>query len=519
VCLLYQEESDFMIKATPIINITNLSKKYGEFFANQSINITIPKGHCHAFIGQNGSGKSTLIGMLSGRIKPTEGNIFIEQNELHYGDPYSSREAGIATIFQELTIIPNMTALDNVFLGFKEGKSILVNRKKRLERFYELSKLLNTHISPNSYAIDLSVADQQILEIMRCLNLDSKILILDEPTSSLAQNEREALLEALMELKKRGITILYVSHHLDEIMKICDSFTVLKNGVVTEHRDIEGWTKQKIVHAMLGEEIDSDFKEILMQEYPHQIPSEEIVLEVENLESFHFLKNISFTLKRGEILGLGGLVGSGRSAIAHTLYGLGEGCRGTLKLQGESLKIPSTPRQAMGYGIVLAPEDRKKTGLHLGFEVHENIHLIDLKRIGSYGFLSTKKSKNLAQQYIREFKLTRPINSIVKNLSGGNQQKVLLSKVTSVNPKVLIVDEPTRGIDVGVKLDVLRKLKELAMQGMSIIIISSELEEVVAVSNRVLVISKGEIVNELTGKDISVKKIVESTFLEGSHQT
>jgi len=505
-----------MSRDSNFILIQNLSKKFGDFYANKNINISIPQGDCHAFIGQNGSGKSTLIGMLSGRITPTEGQIFIDNEELHYGVPHKSREIGIATIFQELTIIPEMTALDNVFLGYKKDSKVFVNKKQRVQRFKELAEMLNTKISPNTLASSLSIAEQQTLEIMRCLNLNSKILILDEPTSSLAQYERDALLETLLGLKKRGITIIYVSHHLNEIMHICDSFTILNSGNVIEHTTIDGWTKEKIVHSMLGEEVDSDFKKLLDSEYPHQQPFDEVLFSVKNLSSFDFLKNISFHIKKGEILGLGGLVGSGRTAIASTLYGLGAKVQGEMILENQEINVPKSPREAIQRGIVLAPEDRKKIGLHLDFEVHENVNIIDLPRTGKAMFFSKKKSKQLAREYMEDYKLTRPIESRVKNLSGGNQQKVLLSKVTSINPKILIVDEPTRGIDLGVKLEVLRKLKELALTGVSIIVISSELEEVVAVSNRVLVVSQGEIVNELEGDNISVNKIIASSFLERS---
>jgi ABC-type sugar transport system ATPase subunit len=499
------------------IKISKLAKKYGNFYANSNINVSILEGEIHSLVGQNGSGKSTLLGLLSGRIAPSEGNIHIFGQELHYGDPRSSRKLGVATIYQELTIVPELTAVDNVFLGQTISKKGFLSQAKMKSRFKELCKILAVDIPLSQPAGRLSVADQQMIEIMRGLQSNARILIFDEPTASLAPPERQSLLKTIKSLSEQGISIIYVSHHLDEVLEISDNITILRNGekIRTEPRGY--WNKDLLVTEMLGEEIGNDLSEVILKAFPKQNQFGSEVLKATGVTVPGAVEGIDISIRAGEILGIGGLVGSGRSTLARALSGLEPTSTGELWMEGQKVKWTNSPRYSMNLGIVLAPEDRKQQGLVLDQSCQVNINMVDFKSIQKWGLYDSKSANDKATELGNRFGLNRPIDTLCRNLSGGNQQKVLLAKVTNINPKVMIIDEPTRGIDIGVKIEVLKILKQLANNGMSIIVISSELEEVVAVSDRVLVLSKGRLVDELSKKeDISVAKILQSTFRGGS---
>ncbi|MEK3935687.1 sugar ABC transporter ATP-binding protein [Sporosarcina sp. FSL W7-1349] len=499
------------------VKITGLGKKYGNFYANSNIDLAIAEGEIHSLVGQNGSGKSTLLGLLSGRIAPSEGSIHVFGEELNYGDPRSSRKLGVATIYQELTIIPELTAVDNVFLGQLESKKGFLSSTKMKARFKELCDILDVNISMTQSAGNLSIADQQMIEIMRGLQCNANILILDEPTASLAPPERKSLLKTIKSLRVRGITIIYVSHHLDEILEISDQISILRNGekVRTEPRDY--WNKDLLVAEMLGEEIGNDLSEVIQESFPHSTIRGPEVLRAIGVTVKGAIENVDISIREGEIVGIGGLVGSGRSTLARALAGLERASIGELWMHGEKVKWPNSPRHSMNQGIVLAPEDRKQQGLVLDQSCEVNINIVNFKSVRKWGLYHAKSANRKASELASRFGLNRPIDTLCRNLSGGNQQKVLLAKVTSIKPKVLIIDEPTRGIDLGVKIEVLKILKQLASEGMSIIVISSELEEVAAVSDRVYVLSKGRLVGELTEKEeISVANILQSTFKGGS---
>ncbi|WHY94719.1 sugar ABC transporter ATP-binding protein [Neobacillus cucumis] len=499
------------------IKITGLAKKYGNFYANSNIDISIFEGEIHSLVGQNGSGKSTLLGLLSGRIAPSEGSIHIFDEELNYGDPRSSRKLGVATIYQELTIIPDLSAVDNVFLGQTISNKGFLSQAKMKSQFKRLCEMLDVEIPVSKPAGLLSVADQQMIEIMRGLQSNARILIFDEPTASLAPPERQSLLRTIKSLKDQGITIIYVSHHLDEVLEISDNITILRNGKKVKTEPKEYWNKDRLVTEMLGEEIGNDLSEVIKKSFPGPTKFGSEILRASGVTVPGAIESIDLSIRSGEILGIGGLVGSGRSTLARALFGLEKTSTGELWIEGIKVKWPNSPKHSMKQGIVLAPEDRKHQGLVLDQSSEININMVDFKSIKNWGLYHSKKAKDKATDLGNRFGLNRPIDTLCRNLSGGNQQKVLLAKVTNINPKVLIIDEPTRGIDIGVKIDVLKILKQLAKEGMCIIVISSELEEVVAVSDRVLVLSKGRLVGELSKKeDISVANILQSTFKGGS---
>ncbi|QCJ42896.1 sugar ABC transporter ATP-binding protein [Bacillus sp. S3] len=499
--------------STHSIKISNLTKKYGNFNANNNINLDIKIGEIHSIVGQNGAGKSTLLGILSGRIAPSSGSVHIFSDELHYGDPRSSRNQGIATIYQELTVIPNLTALENVFLGQTISRLGFISKEKMKIRFNELSQIMGVDIPPSLLANRLSIADQQILEIMRGIQSNAKIILLDEPTASLAPPERKSLLKTIKSLRSKGITIIYVSHNLEEILEISDNITVFRDGekVCTMQKDL--WTKEKLVASMLGHENVKEYLKFDIDEKVVRRKDRKEIISCKNVTVPGIIESINLTVFSGEIVGIGGLVGSGRSTFVRALSGLEPTSSGQLVIEGKKEKWPTSPRVAMKYGIALAPEDRKSQGLVLGLSAQDNINMVNFKQVSKWGFYLKKSANSIAQDFSEQFGLTRSVNLECKNLSGGNQQKVLLSKVCNIKPKILIVDEPTRGIDIGVKKDVMKILKDLADKGMGIIVISSELEEVVTVSDRVIVFSKGRMVKELKDKEeISVSNILNSTF-------
>jgi ABC-type sugar transport system ATPase subunit len=498
---------------TPAIHIEGLTKNFGAFRAINRIDISVGKGEVHALVGQNGAGKSTLMGILSGRIAPTEGKVEIFGTPLVFGDPRYSKKLGISIIYQELTIAPNLTAAQNVFLGQTLSKYGFVMERAMERRFKELCGVLGVDISAGTPAKYLSVAQQQMVEIMRGLQSEARILILDEPTASLAPPERESLLQVVDNLRASGISVIYTSHHLDEVLQISDKVTILRNGerIATEPKAY--WNKENLVGTMLGEEGLSPTEGRKSSERGSFAGDEILKAEI---TVPGVLDHVEITLRAGEVLGIGGLVGSGRSTLVRALAGGEPAAQGTFWLDGKKVRRPKSPADALRYGIALAPEDRKHQGLVLGMSCVDNINLINFKQVKRFGFFRAKEAVRIADGLGRKFGLTRPIHTITGNLSGGNQQKVLLSKVCNVHPRILLIDEPTRGIDIGVKREVMNILRELAQEGMAIIVISSELEEVVEVSDRVVVLSKGRKVKELQKEEISVGNILNATFREGA---
>lgn len=507
------KQSDLSIK------VNNISKKYGNFYANYNIDLDIVKGEIHSLVGQNGAGKSTLLGVLSGRIAPSSGTVHVFNQELNYGDPRSSKKLGIATIYQELTIIPELNALENVFLGQTISKYGFISKSEMLKEYKRLSVVMEINIPPFVSASNLSIADQQILEIMRGLQLNAKVLILDEPTASLAPPERKSLLKIVKSLSSKGITVLYVSHHLDEVLEISDRITLLRDGQIIKTEMNKYWTKEKLVANMMGKKLKKTLENNQEESIKSMLHDSEEILKCINLTVPGVLTSINFSAFSGEILGIGGLVGSGRSTLVRSIAGLENESNGEMYIENKKVRWPKSPRTSMKYGIAFAPEDRKDQGLVLGLTVQENINMVKFKNISKFGFYKSKSANQIATHYSDQFGLTKSIKTECRKLSGGNQQKVLLSKVCNLEPKILIVDEPTRGIDVSVKSDVINILKDLASKGMCIVIISSELEEIVEVSDRILVLSKGKIVNELTGGKISVSNILNSTFQGGQNGT
>jgi ABC-type sugar transport system ATPase subunit len=496
--------------AGPAVRFRNIGKRFGDTVAVEDVALQIAAGSVHALVGENGAGKSTLLGMLAGRIAPTEGEIEVFGQSLQTGNVRLSRAAGVVAIYQELTIVPGLSACANVFLGQTRSRFGFLSERAMHHRFNGLCERLGVAIPADIPAGELSVADQQILEILRALQSEARILLLDEPTSALAPPEREALFRRIRELRANGVTVLLVSHNLDEVLAIADDISVFRDGCLVRTAPATAWTKASLVAAMLGHAVSHAAK--------RRAPKgADLVLRAEGITVPGKIENLSVAVSAGEIVGLGGLVGSGRTTVLRALSGLEQETGGRLWIDGVERRWPTSPFHALDLGIALIPEDRKQ-GLVLGMSAQENIVLADLGAAASAGFLSERRLRDCASNAVRGYAFDRRrLSAVAGSLSGGNQQKLLLARWRHRPPRILLADEPTRGIDVGAKEEILSKLRDLAVSGLAILFVSSELEEVIAVSDRILVLSAGRDAGCLNA-EASVADILAAAFsLKAAH--
>jgi ABC-type sugar transport system ATPase subunit len=482
------------------IRCEGLSKAFGGQVALHDVNLTVEAGQVHSLVGQNGAGKSTLLGILSGRINPDKGRVTISGSPLHFGDPRASRGAGIACIYQQLTMAPNISACENVFLGQ------LVTRRGRLStsfmraRFSELCNDFGVTIDSRAKTRTLSVAEQQILEIMRGLQAGAKVLLLDEPTAALPEEERERVYSIIAASRSAGRTVVLVSHKLDEVLLQSQQITVMRNGSVVETRKASEWVEETLIAKMAGR--SGQLKALLMKdtelsEGHHSTP----VLEIKDLRLPGLLSVPSLSLHRGEILGISGLVGSGRSSLLRSLAGLEPGAKGTMSINGEEVPWPREPRKALALGIALIPEDRQ-SAIISGQSISDNIGIGFDPSPKRKWILTRRYRRSYAQSHLQGVAFdSKRVNEPIGNLSGGNQQKALIAKWAGRNMSILLADEPTQGIDISAKTEVLAKLREIADGGRSVVIVSSEIDEILTVCNRALVLWRGEVVHEVRRND------------------
>jgi ABC-type sugar transport system ATPase subunit len=515
--------------AEPAIALRGVSKRFGPVTALSGIDVAFQPGLIHALVGQNGAGKSTCLGIVAGRIAATEGEVVV--NGARWPDgitPALARRAGVATIYQELTVLPAMTAVDNVFLGSDRSRLGMVPDRDLRRRFKELSAWLSVEIDPGARAGDLSLADQQMLEIMRALSVDCRVLLLDEPTAALSEHERRALFRVMADLKQRGVTLIFVSHYLDEVEASSDTITVFRDGRLIETGPVESWTRPRMLEAMLGKELEA----LESVSAAHADPARRAVaarrgngsqppaerLRVEGLTSRNGVRDVDLTLHPGEIVGLAGLVGSGRSSLVNALAGAAGRVSGRMWLDGEEVGPPRTPRAAWSRGIALIPEDRKASGLFMALSSRENMMIANLQRISRIGMVRRRRFRDRSDALGHEYDVAAGVlDRPAGHLSGGNQQKLLLARAGNCGPRILLADEATRGIDVGAKAVVMRTLRRLADSGMAILFVSSELEEVAALSDRVYVLRDGRVVAHFDGRSpISEDGILDAAFVEGA---
>jgi rhamnose transport system ATP-binding protein len=474
--------------------------------ALHDVDFDLRVGEVHGLVGSNGAGKSTLVKIIAGAYDPDAGRVEAFGVEIRHGDPRARRRAGIAAIYQEPMIAPELSAAANVFLGRPRRRGPLVSRSDTLRAFRQLTSQLGLTIDPDVRAGSLSVANQRMLEIMRALAADHRILIMDEPTASLGPTERERLYDAIRGLREAGVATICVSHNLDEVLALCDRVSVMRDGELVATEPVGRLTKDGLVTAMLGH--------VLSKPLPRRrtIVDEE-VLRVEGLGVPGVLEDISFTLRRGEILGLGGLVGSGRTELLRALAGADSGGDGRLFVGGRRRPWPRTVGRALALGIALAPEERKSQGLVLSLSAAANVSLTDMHSVASGPVLRERLRLRRAGEILRPLgvdasRLREPAGSF----SGGNQQKLVVGKWLHRRPDVLLMDEFLRGIDVGAKAELLAVIGRLAAEGMSFIVVSSELEELVEAADRVLVLARGRLIGELGRADASVERILRLVF-------
>ncbi len=484
------------------IDVQQVKKSFGGVHALKSINLQVYPGSIHAIIGENGAGKSTLMKILSGIYTKDSGKIFIHGEEKNFTTPAHSKESHIGIIYQELALSPDLTVAENIFLDDLGMGSGIVHWKKLNQRASRILNELGFHIDPRKRTGDLSIAYQQMVEIAKSLAKDVNILILDEPSAVLSSKEVAILFEQLRKLKARGVTIIYISHRLEELMAIADEITVIKDGETVVTLDPTICTEEDIITSMVGRKLESLYPE-------KGVSGEEVMLEVKGLSTRTLLKDVSFTLCKGEIVGLAGLIGSGRTEIARCLFGIDKMSAGTVLKEGKKIEI-ANPSQAMAHGIGLVPESRKEQGAILVRPIRENMTLSNLKVISRLmGFIHRRQEQQVSQMLRQKLNIKLgSVEDTIASLSGGNQQKVVIAKWLNTNCNILILDEPTRGVDVGAKVEIYNIIHQLAERGYSILVISSEMVEVINLSHRVYVMSEGQLTKELKGDEISEQNIM-----------
>lgn len=487
-----------------ILELKDITKSYGGTCALDHMQLSVEKGTVHVLLGENGAGKSTLIKTLSGAIRPSKGSIIYEGKEYSYLEPKQAIELGIGVVYQEFNMVPYLTVADNVFLGNEPMKCRLLNKKRALEETKKVFARLGIEIDPEIQVKNLSVAYQQLVEIAKTVSKDVKLLILDEPTAALSESEVKSLLSLVKKLKSEGITVIYISHRMEELFEIADRVTVLRDGQYIDTVEISECSRDDLITKMAGRKVS--------EQYPTgHFSTDKVVLKVSNLRNKR-LNGVSFELHEGEILGFGGLVGAGRTEVARAIFGA-DYAEGEIEVYGKKCRI-SSPNEAMKAGISFITENRKTQGLVMKQSIRENMTIAWLDHLLKGVAIDKKKEMEAVNKYKDYLKIKTPdVNHFVSSLSGGNQQKVILAKWLMTNAKILIFDEPTRGIDVGVKHEIYLLMKELARQGISIIMISSELPELIGVSDRILVMNQGRITGELKSESCTQQQVLDLAIL------
>ena len=486
-----------------ILSVRNLTKTYPGVTALDNVSIDFRQGEVHALVGENGAGKSTLIKVLTGAIQADSGEIELE-GTFHSG--FTPHEAlfdlGMTAIYQEFNLVSGLTVAENVFFGKEITRGPFINMKQMSLETEKILDRLGMKVNPRTLVKHLSVAYQQIVEIAKAVSQHVKILIMDEPSAPLASNEVEHMFELIRALKKEGVTVIYISHRLGEAFEISDRITVLRDGKLISTADTEQMNRQELISLMVGREIGETYPE-------KKYDSDEVILEVRDLCTEGFLKNISFELHKGEILGFGGLVGAGRTELARAVFGADPTASGEIFLEGKKVHVRNTSH-AIGVGIGLIPEDRKQHGILAEMTVKQNISFSAYRNINTFGLIRGREEERIASDFKKKLNIKTPdLNRKVKNLSGGNQQKVVLSKWLATQCKILIFDEPTRGIDVGAKQEIYGLIKGLAEEGRGIMLISSELPELLGMCDRIIVMHEGEVTGSFMKGEATQDKILD----------
>ncbi len=492
-----------MQTTTDILRLTNVSKEFPGVKALTDVNFSLRKGEVHALVGENGAGKSTLMKILSGAYTKNSGTIMFDGKEVDITGPKVSERLGIAIIYQELNLINRVSVAENVFLGRYPVKNGFVQWKQMNEEARELFDMFGIDMDVTLPLRSLSLAQQQIVEIIKAVSINSKVVIMDEPTSSLTTNETEILFNIIDSLRKKDIAVIFITHRLDEIYRICDRMTVLRDGCYIGTKDVKDISKSEMISMMIGRE--------LKQQYPKRdCKMGGICFEARNLSDGGYrVKNVSFKACAGEVLGFAGLVGAGRTETMRLIFGADKRVSGEIYIDGKKVNIKS-PRDAIKHKIGFVTENRKEEGLFLRLSVKVNTVMVAMHKILKGIFFDFSEEKKFSEEYVGALRIVTPsVNQRTMFLSGGNQQKVVLAKWLFSDSRIVIFDEPTRGIDVGAKREIYEIINKLAAEGKVIIVVSSEMEEIIGISDRILVMHEGNITGELKKEDFSQSKITE----------
>ena len=492
--------------AGPVLRLEGISKRFPGVKALDDVPFDVCPGEIHVLMGENGAGKSTLIKIVSGIYQCDDGKIYFEDKEVEIQSPIQAGSLGISTVYQELTLAPHLSVAENIYMGRlpkKAGKTF-VDWKKLYVQTQELLDDNDLNLDPRALVSSLTVGYRQMVEIARALSVSAKVVIFDEPTAVLTQDESTKLFNAIRKLKANGVGIIYISHRIAEILEMADRITVLRDGKLVKTMPGKDATYDEVVRLMIGRDIDKD--DIHSQKIAKDVP----VLEINNFSRGEAVKNASFQIFSGEVLGFYGLVGSGRTELVRLLFGLDKRDSGTIKMNGEDTTIKG-PRDAIRNGFGFLPEDRRLHGLVLPLDISKNINLANHQHIKKYGFIKSGVERDVANKGVREFTIRTPgLHQLVGNLSGGNQQKVIIARwlCRSPRPSILILDEPTRGVDVGAKAEIHNMIRNLANEGLAVIMVSSDMPEVLTVSDRIMAMREGRIVSEMLRDEATEEKLI-----------
>ena len=493
-----------------VLSLEDISKKFPGVRALDHVNLSIRPGEIHAIVGENGAGKSTLMNILSGVYPPTEGRIVFQGQKIVLKDTHMAQELGISMIHQELSLASHLSVMENIFIGrLKRTRLGLVDyqgMKKLCGELMERIGLSQTEspILPQMLIKDLSLSQRQLVEITKAISLEARVLVMDEPTSSLTKSETGMLLTLMKTLSARGVSILFISHRLEEVFSTCDRISILRDGKHIQTLETEKTTIDDVVASMVGREM----KSVMQRSRRHAVNTEHPLLEVRNLNQGQRLRNVCLTLHSGEVLALTGLVGAGRTELVQAIFGIDPYDSGEVLVDGKRLTPGSAP-EAIRAGLGLVPEGRKEQGLFLNLSVKKNISMAKLAKTKGRLFLSSRNERNEARDSIERLKIKTPtMEQLIRNLSGGNQQKAIFARWLLTEPKILFLDEPTHGVDIGAKVEIYHIIDELVAKGMGVLLISSELPEVLTLADRILVMHQGSIKKELNRDDASQETIM-----------
>ena len=485
-----------------LLEMKGISKSFPGVKALQNVNLQLKAGEVHALLGENGAGKSTLIKVLGGIYHAEEGEIFIDGQKTEINDVVAARHAGVSIVHQELVLVPYMTVAENIFLGREPGTKMNVDRVKMSRDAQELLDAYEMNINADTLVEKLTIAQQQMVEIVKAISFNSKILVMDEPTSSISDKEVGFLFETMRTLTAKGVGIIYISHKMSELEEICDRVTVMRDGQTVGTRVVKETNKDALIALMVGRELTNYYTRDFLE------PGE-VILKCEHISDGKMAKDASFELHKGEIIGFAGLVGAGRSETMKAVFGLAEHMTGDVYVKGQKVKIKS-PVDALKYGIALVPESRKEEGLYKVQSVKFNSTIEVLGQFIKNLHVDSKKEEEITQKYIDMMATKTPSQEqVIGNLSGGNQQKVMIGRWLATHPEILILDEPTRGVDVGAKAEIYSIMNDLVKEGMSIIMISSELPEIINMSDRVYVMNDGRVTGCLNHEEAEQEAIMQ----------